>query len=115
MAKIILLILFLLSIFWGCSSTMPGGLTESSLPVKYGKYKILGHAEGSSKSIYILGIQSGIPDLNEATKNAIKSLNGDALINVRWYITSTNWIILPVTTVTTTVEGDVIKFVEDIK
>ncbi len=95
----------------GCSSTMPGGMTDASLPADYGKYEILGHAEGTSKSIFIFGIQSGVPDLNQATQNAISKFNGDALINVRWYITTTNWIILPVTTVTTTLEGDVIKFV----
>jgi len=111
MGKILGTVLLSCVIFLGCSSTMPGGMTDASIPVDYGKYEILGHAEGTSSSMTIFGIQSGIPDLNKATQNAINKLNGDALINVRWYITTTNWVILPVTTVTTTVEGDVIKFI----
>ena len=95
----------------GCSSTMPAGLTDSSVPVDYGQYEILGHAEGTSKSVFIFGFQSGVPDLNQAMQEAISKYQGDALINVRWYITTTKWIILPVVTVTTTVEGDVIKYV----
>ena len=93
-----------------CSSTMPGGLASSSEPADYGKYEILGQASGSSKSTFIIGIQSGKPDIRAAAAQAVNSLNGDALINMRWYATTTNWIILPVTTVTITVEGDVIKF-----
>ncbi|MHB2156408.1 hypothetical protein ACX8XN_18705 [Calditrichota bacterium GD2] len=94
----------------GCSSTMPGGLASSSMPADYGKYEVLGPASGTTKSTIILGIQTGKPDLRATAAQAVNSLNGDALINMRWYTTTTNWIILPVITVTITVEGDVIKF-----
>jgi len=99
-------------IFIGCSSTLPGGLAASSSPSDYGDFEVLGSAEGSSKGISVFGIQSTKADLRMATDKAINSMNGDAIINVRWYVEQTWWVILPVTTTTVIVKGDVIKYKE---
>jgi hypothetical protein len=104
----ILLLLFIV----GCSTTFPGGLSDSSSPANYGSYDVLGTAKGSSKSTIVLGIQVSKPDMKAAIDQAVNSLGGDALVNVRWYSKTTNWIILPVSTITVTVKGDVIKYRE---
>ncbi|MCB0264066.1 MAG: hypothetical protein KDH98_13015 [Calditrichaeota bacterium] len=93
-----------------CSVTMPGGILDATQPADNGQYQILGEASGQSKSTFVFGIQSSKPDFHAAISQAVASLNGDALINVRWYSTTNNWVILPVTTITVTVEGDVIKY-----
>ncbi|MFQ5730255.1 MAG: hypothetical protein ACE5GN_07830 [Waddliaceae bacterium] len=90
-------------------------MADSSLPTDYGDFKVLGMAEGSSKGTSVFGIQSSKADLRMATEQATKSLNGDALINVRWYVKRTRWFILPVTTTTVTVKGDVIKYKGGVK
>lgn len=110
MGKKLLFISFLCFICNACSHTIPGGLVDATTPTDYGKYEILGTATGQSKSTFVFGIQSTKPNFHAAISEAVASLEGDALINVRWYSTTTNWLILPVTTVTVTVEGDVIKF-----
>ena len=107
-------VLIILSILGmtSCSSTLPGGLADSSSPTDYGDFEVLGSAEGSSKGTSVFGIQTSKADLRTATDQAIKSVNGDAMVNVRWYIKHKWWVILPVVTTTVTVKGDVIKYKE---
>ncbi len=105
-----LLLLFLLLCSIGCSSTIPGGLSDSSRPADYGSYEILGSAQGISKCTAIFGIQTSKPNLKAAINQAVLSLDGDALVNVRWHSKTTYWIILPVSTLTVVVNGDVIKY-----
>ena len=89
----------IITLFIGCSSTLPGDFDRSTHPVRYGNYEVLGKATGTSKNTFILGIQTGKPALHAAVVQAIGWYNGDALINVCWYSTMTNWVILPVTIV----------------
>ncbi len=108
--KHILAFFFAFLIFTACSSTIPGGLGGASSPVHYGRYEIIGPSRGIAKSTFVFGIQTGKPDLRAAVNEAVNALDGDALINLQWYTTTTNWIILPITTVKIIVKGDVIKY-----
>ena len=92
------------------SCITPRGMTSSSTPLQGKKItENLGKAEGSSGSISILSLYSiGRPDIDIAIEEAVKSKNGDALINVRMY--EKTWFFLLVTYSKVIVEGEVIKF-----
>jgi len=105
-----LVLLFLIS---GCS-IVPIGLSDSSTPLEnsdgtYCQYELLGKAEGSQGYFTLFGlIPFGSPDFNAAMYDAQKKLNGDALINVRYWYRVSDYLIG--TYSSTEVEGDVIKF-----
>ena len=107
---IILVLICLLAV--GCSTTMPGGLSDASAPATYGNYTVLGPAEGTSKGTIVFGIQASKPDLQQAIEQAVRTRDGDALVHERWYSKTTNWVILPVTTVEVIVHGDVVKYTQ---
>ena len=106
-----LVVFLLLFIVAGCAHS-PGGIAPSSTPLEGKKYENLGKATGSDSLYYLLGI---IPISNsnttpEALANAIRSRNGDAMINITVESYAQWWVV--VTRVVTTVQGDVIKFQE---
>ncbi len=107
----VLAMIFVL-VHMGCSSTLPGGLADSYSPADYGDFEVLGPAEGKSKGVTVFGIQTSKADLREATNEAIRSLGGDSMVNIRWYINRNWWVVLPVVTTTVIVRGDVIKYRE---
>ncbi|MDH5717893.1 MAG: hypothetical protein OEZ22_09670 [Spirochaetia bacterium] len=90
----------------------PMGMTASSTPLQ-GKVieENRGQAEGSDASFSILGIPFGYPDIDIAIQDAVKSKQGDALINLRWYQKNYNFILFNRASVIVT--GDVVKFKEN--
>mgnify|MGYP000877780282 CR=1 FL=1 len=102
--------LMMLAVFTLSACVTPMGMTSSSTPLE-GKtiVKNLGKAEGRSSSWSLLGVWSmGRPDIDAAIGEAVKSKNGDALINVRWYEKTTYLVLASITTVIVT--GDVVAF-----
>jgi hypothetical protein len=97
----------------GCS-VVPLGLTYSSTPLdksdgSHQQYEILGKAEGSQGYFTLFNIiPFGSPDLSVAINDATQKLNGDALINVRYWYRVSEIIVGTISTVE--VSGDVIKF-----
>lgn len=107
-------VLLMVVVFIAGCSVIPIGLSYSSTPLEntdgsHAKYEILGKAEGSQGYFSLFGlIPFGSPDFSVAITDATKKLNGDALINVRYWSRYSNYIIGTYTNVE--VEGDVIKF-----
>ncbi|MDP2301546.1 MAG: hypothetical protein Q8N03_03855 [Ignavibacteria bacterium] len=97
----------------GCS-VVPLGLSYSSSPLEnndgsHRKYEVLGKAEGSQGYFTLFSlIPFGSPDLSVAISDATKKLNGDALVNVRYWYRVSNYFIGTYSSIE--VEGDVIKF-----
>ncbi|MDH5719179.1 MAG: hypothetical protein OEZ13_01025 [Spirochaetia bacterium] len=97
-------------IFFVNACVTPMGMTASSTPLQE---KIIeenrGKAEGSD-SVYSLlfFIPLGYPDIDKAIENAVKSKEGDALINLRWYEKKYEFLIFGKTSIVVT--GDVVKF-----
>ncbi len=102
-----LTILISLSIFIGCSATIPGGLTDATTPIYEPTYQILGESEGSVSWTYFFGFQTNKPDIKKAISEATSKLGGDDLINVTWYSKTTNYFIYAKHTFM--VKGTVIK------
>ena len=107
-------VLLMVVVFIAGCSVIPIGLSYSSTPLEnpdgsHAKYKILGKSEGSQGYFSLFSfIPFGETDFKEAIADATKKYNGDAMINVRYWHRSTNYIIGTYTSVQ--VEGDVIKF-----
>ena len=98
------------TVFMASCTTAPICATASITPLQ-GKLvaENLGNAEGSDTAISILGLfMIGRPDIDRAITKAVSAKNGDTLINVRCYETSSYFILFSLTTVK--VEGDAIKF-----
>lgn len=112
--KIVLTFLILLPVVTGCA-VAPVGLIDASSPLQDGtgdlrSYEVLGRAEGSHGAFSLFRfIPFGRADLEIATDNAVSKLNGDALINVRYWYRSTYAFVGTYSSVE--VEGDVIRFV----
>lgn len=100
------LILFFLS---GCVM-MPGGVAASSTPINGRDYVELGRARETDSRIYLLWFLpiSGPNTIRDAINDAVKSRNGDALINVTVESYSQWWILF--SRYATRVEGEVIRF-----
>lgn len=114
--KHLLLFMLLISAFSGCA-VVPVGLIDSSTPLentngKHHPYKILGRAEGSHGAFSLFGfIPFGKADFELAMNDAVRKLNGDALINVRYWHRGSNYFVGTYSSLE--VEGDVIKFVQE--
>lgn len=94
--------------FYACVTPM--GMTSSSTPLEGKKVASnLGKAEGRDSAWSVLGLWSiGRPDIDKAIEEAVKSKNGDAIINVRWYEKTYYFVFASYTELI--VYGDVIKF-----
>ncbi len=104
---------FLILLFQNCSVWIPGGMIDSTTPVPQGKYKVLGEATGEETSTTFLIFQFNKPNkdfIERTTQKAIKSLNGDELINVTWYHKYTNYLLFH--TYSFVVKGTVVKKAE---
>lgn len=101
--------LLLLLVIAGCAH-MPGGIAPSSTPLQGRKYVDLGATTGTDSVIYLFGLipLTGSNTTPKALDNAIKSRNGDAMINVTVESYS-QWFFI-ITRTVTTVHGHVIKF-----
>ncbi len=114
MKKILVLISSVILIFITGCAVVPLGLSYSSTPLdnsngKHKQYQILGKSEGSQGYFSLFGIiPFGSPDFSEAITDAAQQLNGDALINVRYWSRSSFYLIGTYTSIE--VMGDVIKF-----
>lgn len=99
----------------GCAVT-PLGLTDSSTPLEgtngqHRPYQVLGKAEGSQGYFSLFGlIPFGSNDFRAAMDDAVKKLNGDALVNVRYWYRVSNYFVGTYASIE--VEGDVIKFTQ---
>ncbi len=89
---------------------LPGGISDSSTPLEGKSYSVVGSVEGTSSRVALLGILplSGANRTDEALERAVKSKNGDALINVTVEFVREFWILW--TSDTTIVRGEAIKF-----
>lgn len=85
-------------------------MTSSSTPIQGKKIaENLGKAEGSDGSFSVFNLFSiGRPDIDKAIDEAVKSKDGDALINVRMY--EKTYFLILVTYTQVIVTGDVVKF-----
>ena len=112
--KNIAVLLVLAFVFVGCA-VVPIGLIDSSTPLQDGDgnqrpYKVLGRSEGSNGAFSLFGfIPFGRADLEAAMDDAITKLNGDALINVRYWNRGTFAFFGTYSSIE--VAGDVIQFV----
>ena len=110
--KTLILVVFSISLI-GCA-TIPQGIAPTAKPLinekgKINTYVILGKGEGSASHFSLFGfIPFGRADIDEAIQNAIKSLNGDNLINTHYYVTTT-WLLIGFST-EISVKGEVIKY-----
>lgn len=97
----------------GCSVT-PLGLIDSSTPLQglngqNRTYQVLGQADGSQGNFALFGIiPFGSADFQAAMADAVRKLNGDALINVRYWYRHSNYGIGTYSSIE--VQGDVIRF-----
>ena len=93
----------------GCAH-MPAGIAASSTPLEGRPYTVVGHAKQTDSRIMLLGVLpvSGSNNTREALNGAIRSRNGDALINITVEYVWHFWILWA--SDITVVEGDVIKF-----
>ena len=107
--------LLALALLAGCA-VAPVGLTDSSTPLmgvdgQSRRYQILGKAHGSQGFVSLLGILPfGEPDIKSAIDDAVRKLNGDAMINPRYWYRAYYVFLFSYQTVE--VEGDVIKFLK---
>lgn len=114
--KHFLLFMLLIVTFVGCA-VVPVGLIDSSTPLdntngKHRPYKVLGKADGSHGAFSLFGfIPFGKADFELAMNDAVRKLNGDALINVRYWNRGSYYFVGTYSSVE--VEGDVIKFVQE--
>ncbi|MFA6978907.1 MAG: hypothetical protein WC209_06235 [Ignavibacteriaceae bacterium] len=110
--KTVLVLFVVVLLISGCS-VIPLGLSYSSTPLEKSdgtplKYEIVGKAEGDQGYFTLFGlIPFGSPDLSAAMNAATKKLNGDALVNVRYWYRVSNYLIGTYSSIE--VEGDVIK------
>ena len=109
------IIIVLLAVFAFCitsCATTPVCLTSSNTPLNY-KYisENMGKVEGNSpKTFSILSLwMIGKPDIQSAIDDAVSKKNADALINIKCYEVSYNFILFNLTSVR--VEGEAVKFV----
>ncbi|MBK7104975.1 MAG: hypothetical protein IPH62_06805 [Ignavibacteriae bacterium] len=108
LGKFLILILFLSS-----CSVIPIGYEASSVPLTNEngdniKYEVLGQSEGSSGYFSLFGIiPFGSVDSKAAINDAVANLNGDALINPRYWTRTSFYFIGTYTNVE--VKGDVVK------
>jgi len=104
----IIFLLMLACTFYACVTPM--GMTSSSTPLEGKRVASnLGKAEGRDSAWSVLGLWSiGRPDIDKAIEEAVKSKNGDAIINVRWYEKTYYFVFASYTELI--VLGDVIKF-----
>ena len=93
----------------GCAHR-PGGISASSTPIDGREYKRLGRAKGKSSRILLFGFipVSGSNSTMEALNEAIRSRNGDALVEVAVSSYYQYWILFSKNS--TRVEGEVIRF-----
>jgi hypothetical protein len=97
----------------GCTVT-PLGLSDASTPLdgtngEPRSYQVLGKAEGSQGYFSLFGlIPFGNSDFRAAMDDATKKLNGDALINVRYWYRVSDYFVGTYSSIE--VQGDVIKF-----
>ncbi|NCC51150.1 MAG: hypothetical protein EOM20_08040 [Spartobacteria bacterium] len=102
-------VIVLFSLMGGCAS-MPGGVAPSSTPIEGREYINLGRVVSGDSSIYLLGILP-VSDSNstrDAIDAAIRSKNGDAMINITVDTYAQFWILF--TRRVTKIDGDVIRF-----
>ncbi len=107
---ILITVIVFLGVFTNCSVWIPGGMVDSTTPVPPEKYQVLGEANGEESSTKFLIFEFNKPNkdfIEKATEKAIKSMNGDALINVYWYHKYTNYFLF--STYSFIVRGTVIK------
>ncbi len=110
MKKII--IAFLMILFTGCS-VVPLGYEASTIPLTNNtgnnlRYDVLGKSEGSSGYFSLFGIiPFGSINTNQAVNEATNKLNGDALINPRYWFRQSFYFIGTYTNIE--VKGDVIR------
>jgi len=110
--KTVLALFVLILLISGCS-VVPLGLSYSSTPLEKSdgtplKYEVMGKAEGGQGYFTLFGlIPFGSPNLKEAIDDAARKLNGDALVNVRYWYRVSNYFIGTYSSIE--VEGDVVK------
>ena len=93
----------------GCAMR-PGGIAASTTPIDGRKYSNLGRVIETDSRVYLLGFIpiTGANTTRDAIDSAVRSQDGDAMINVtvesyvQWWILFTRF--------ATRVEGDVIRF-----
>ncbi len=93
----IVISLLCLALFSGClyKGVRVAGVESQAKKSEGMKYRILGEAEGSSSSFNLLWLLPVTPriDYDRAVGEAISSLRGDNLINVRTWFERQIWII----------------------
>ncbi|MDP8228000.1 MAG: hypothetical protein P9M15_00945 [Candidatus Electryoneaceae bacterium] len=95
-----------------CSSTIPGGLSDSDKPVTPGQYTVQSTVEGEDSGISVFGISFTKPSLQSAIEDAHSKVPSDALINIHWYVETTSWVILPVVTQKYIVKAVAVRTIE---
>jgi hypothetical protein len=94
---IVAMSLLCLGVFSGClyKGVRVAGIESHAKVMEGNKYRILGEAEGTSSSFNLLWLLPVTPriDYDRAVGEAIKSLRGDNLINVRTWHERQIWII----------------------
>lgn len=93
----------------GCVMS-PGGIAPSSTPINGRAYKNLGRATKTDSRVHLFGFipLSGANTTRDAIDAAVRSRDGDAMINIT--VESYNQWFLIITRSATRVDGDVIKF-----
>ncbi|MCP4133916.1 MAG: hypothetical protein GY754_23300 [bacterium] len=111
----ILIPLILSVLAFGCLSyrSYPGGIEPNSSQFKLRPYKVLGVAEGEASSFLFFWVWQVTPraEMDRAITNAVNKLEGDDLIDVRWWYDRQVFIVGTVKFVK--VKGKVIKYVEE--
>ncbi len=116
MKKFILVSVLFSILFLSSCSVVPVGYEASTIPLTNNKgdnvkYEVLGQSEGSSGYFSLFGIiPFGSVNTDQAIKEAVNKLNGDALINPRYWSRWSYYIIGTYTNVE--MKGDVIKVKE---
>ena len=113
MKKLLLVTGFCLtgSLLTGCVMS-PGGIAASSTPINGREYTNLGRATTTDSRVHLFGFipLSGANTTRDALAAAVRSRNGDAMINIT--VESYNQWFFIITRAATRVDGEVIKFTE---
>ncbi len=97
MRSIVLVLATAISLFSGCISSQihPAGIEPSAKKIQSNEYEILGSGEGQSSSFNLFWLFPVTPriDFEYAVNEAISEKGGDDLIDIRFWVEKTHWIV----------------------
>lgn len=95
----------------GCVTFMnPAGIEPNINPMENMPYKVVGEIETKTSNFDLFFLFNVTPkaDFNRAILESVQSLNGDALIDVRWWEETQHWIFGTISIIH--IKGKVIKY-----